>query len=157
MDDRWFRLGDHGRYPVRGVQIRYSLKTLLYSCAVLPALIGCAVNYGFAGIVLVLAILLLLAVFANDLNPKCFPKFIGWLDDLNPWVKLGVSIFAILFCTLWAVFCVGFGNVGPEYSVFQDRSMRANLWLPIVGFAPLFAFGVLHDSREHRKIRNKIG
>ena len=119
-------------------------------------------TFGIAGNVWVLGIVLVLVVIGNELCPALCPRFVAWLDNWPFRRKFGISILAILFCCLYAIVCIPTPTLGPpgaepKLSDFETRARSASLWMPIIGFSPLFSFGALRESRQMRHLRGDRG
>ena len=101
---------------------------------------------GLAGNFWLFGLLLILIVFGNEFSPTFCSRFIQWLDNWKFRNKLGISLLSIVLSVLYPI----------AMSVFGFLSI-VNLTTPIIGFAPLFAFALLRESRLMRYLRGDRG
>ena len=115
--------------------------------------------FGLAGNFWLFGLLLILIVFGNEFFPTFCPRFIQWLDNLKFRNKLGISILSIVLSVLYPIAVSAFGVFGfaPKFSEFETRALSATLTTPIIGFAPLFVFALLRESRLMRHLRGDRG
>ena len=121
-----------------------------------------SINFGFAGnlwaslgALWTLAVLLVVVVLGNEFYPRFCSTFIQRADNLGFHSKLALSGFSIALGTIYpflaVLICQSFDlKVG-------EKTLYAALTVPIAGFAPLLAFGMLRESRLHRYLRGDHG
>lgn len=114
-------------------------------------------TFGFAGVLWLLAVLLIVFVLGNEIYPRFCPNFIRRMDNLGTGSKLALSGFSIVFATIYpflAIVIWTFGSNAPEVGT---ETYYATITVPVAGFAPLLAFGMLRESRLHRCLRGDRG
>lgn len=126
-----------------------------------------SINFGFAGnlwaslgALWTLAVLLVVVVLGNEFYPRFCSTFIQRADNLDFRSKFALSGFSIALGTIYPFLVVflavlSFKLFGRE--VVGEKTLYATFTVPIAGFAPLLAFGMLRESRRYRYLRGDHG